>query len=91
MALMIESIMYLGIGFLAASISVLAVVPIDNTSNHLRIEIGVLRDRLHVALAELKQLIGAFALELLDLHLQSSRRHREFGPQQILVGCDFRH
>ena len=110
MALMIESIMYLGIGFLAASISVLAVVPIvhtravrltsrqladtmpssvaevaadkdllraefavstrtlemkvdqlkgkganqllelgksNNTLNHLRIEIGVLRDRLH--------------------------------------------
>jgi chromosome segregation ATPase len=31
MALMIESIMYLGIGFLAASISVLAVVPIVHT------------------------------------------------------------
>ncbi len=41
--------------------------------------------------AELQQLRGVLALELVDLHLQASRRYREFGAQQVLVGCDFRH
>ncbi len=41
--------------------------------------------------AEFRKLVGFLGLELLDFRLEISRRHREFGAQQILVGPDFRH
>src|SRR4029077_21150399 len=36
-------------------------------------------------------LAGVASLKLLDLLLQTSRRHREPGSEQILVGADSRH
>jgi len=42
-------------------------------------------------LAELGQLARRLALELLDADLQPSRRHREFGPQLILIRLYFCH
>jgi hypothetical protein len=41
--------------------------------------------------SELRTLAGALGLELLDAHLEASRRHGEFGALQTLVGQDFRH
>jgi hypothetical protein len=52
MALMIESIMYLGIGFLAASISVLAVVPIVHT-RAVRLTTRQLADTMPSSVAEI--------------------------------------
>ncbi|HYS90850.1 MAG TPA: hypothetical protein VEN78_38515 [Bradyrhizobium sp.] len=39
---------------------------------------------------EFRKLAGVLGLELLDVHFETSRRHNEFGAQQILVGQDFR-
>ena len=42
-------------------------------------------------LAELGELAGGLALQLLDAHLQPPRRHRELGAQLVLVGLDLGH
>ena len=42
-------------------------------------------------LAEFGELAGGLVLELVDAHLQTPRRHREFRAQLVLVGLDLRH
>ena len=41
--------------------------------------------------AELRKLVGVLGLELLDVHLETSRRYGEIGAQQIPLGQGFRH
>jgi chromosome segregation ATPase len=73
MALMIESIMYLGIGFLAASISVLAVVPIVHT-RAVRLTTRQLADTMPSSVAEIaadKDLLRAeFAMSTRTLEMK---------------------
>jgi chromosome segregation ATPase len=73
MALMIESIMYLGIGFLAASISVLAVVPIVHT-RAVRLTTRQLADTMPSSAAEIaadKDLLRAeFAMSTRTLEMK---------------------
>jgi len=73
MALMIESIMYLGIGFLVASISVLAVVPIVPT-RAVRLTTRQLADTMPSSVAEIaadKDLLRAeFAMSTRTLEMK---------------------
>src|SRR5262245_26693567 len=41
--------------------------------------------------SEFGELVGGPLLELLDVDLETPRRHRELGAKQILVGLDFGH
>jgi DNA repair exonuclease SbcCD ATPase subunit len=75
MALMIESIMYLGIGFLAASISVLAVVPIVHT-RAVRLTTRQLADTMPSSVAEIASRQGSAACRVRHVDANSGDEGR---------------
>src|SRR5262249_44020449 len=89
MALMIESIMYLGIGFLAASISVLAVVPIVHT-RAVRLTRRQLADTMPSSVAEVaadKDLLRAeFAVSTRTLEMKVEQLKGKDANQLLELG-----
>src|SRR6478736_5149897 len=89
MALMIESIMYLGIGFLAASISVLAVVPIVHT-RAVRLTTRQLVDTMPSSVAEIaadKDLLRAeFAMSTRTLEMKVDQLKGKGAGQLLELG-----
>jgi hypothetical protein len=89
MALMIESIMYLGIGFLAASISVLAVVPIVHT-RAVRLTTRQLADTMPSSVAEIatdKDLLRAeFAMSTRTLEMKVDQLKGKGANQLLELG-----
>jgi chromosome segregation ATPase len=89
MALMIESIMYLGIGFFAASISVLAVVPIVHT-RAVRLTTRQLADTMPSSVAEIaadKDLLRAeFAMSTRTLEMKVDQLKGKGAGQLLELG-----
>ena len=86
---MIESIMYLGIGFLAASISVLAVVPIVHT-RAVRLTTRQLADTMPSSVAEIaadKDLLRAeFAMSTRTLEMKVDQLKGKGANQLLELG-----